>query len=237
MIAKKSKKADLERKRFAFFQIGLLVSGSLCLAAFEYTTAYSEKELAVVQFEEQEIDLSEQVKEFKIIEEELPKPQPKTTQVFSLDVDSLIGVDKEIQSIITKKGPNIRIDENDLKLGDGEFNFEIADPIDPPVDFPDKEPEFVGGTDAMYEWIGNKIEFPELCREMGLSGAVFITFVVEKDGSISSVQDSSGDDVHPDFIKEGKRVVRMMPNWIPGESMGKPVRVRYTLPIKFNPPR
>ena len=93
------------------------------------------------------------------------------------------------------------------------------------------EPQFPGGTEAMMKWLSNEINYPELPREMGIGGTVYIEFVVNTDGSITNVK--SVKSPHEDLSKEGIRVVKKMPKWSPGEQAGKKVRVRYHLPIKF----
>lgn len=93
-------------------------------------------------------------------------------------------------------------------------------------------PEFPGGKDAFYAYIGNNIKYPVKAKENGTSGTVFITYVVEKDGSISNVSVLRG--IGDGCDEEGVRVVKGMPNWKPGKQRGKAVRVQYNLPIKFN---
>lgn len=94
-------------------------------------------------------------------------------------------------------------------------------------------PSFPGGEAKMYQFIGKNINYPESSRQLNHKGRVFVTFVVEKDGSISDVQILKG--IDPDINAETKRVIRSMPKWNPGlDSDGKPVRVQYRMPIKFS---
>jgi TonB family protein len=92
-------------------------------------------------------------------------------------------------------------------------------------------PHFPGGEQAMYQYIGNKLEYPEEAKKEGIQGRVFIEFIVEKDGSITNVNVMRG-------IGHGcdaaiKEVIENMPDWIPGKQRGKSVRVEYRMPIKF----
>lgn len=93
-------------------------------------------------------------------------------------------------------------------------------------------PQFPGGMAALAEYLRQHIRYPEEAREMKVSGKVFLGFVVEKDGGISEVvllrRIGHGCD------EEALRVVKTMPAWKPGQQGGKPVRVRYTLPVRFN---
>ena len=95
----------------------------------------------------------------------------------------------------------------------------------------DKEPSFVGGMKAMFEWLQKEIEYPELAKQMGIQGIVYVRFVVNRNGTICEVESAQAP--HETLEKEALRVVNKMPKWVPGEQAGKQVRVRYTLPINF----
>lgn len=110
-------------------------------------------------------------------------------------------------------------------------------------------PEFPGGNEALLEYLRKNQRFPEEAREKGIKGRVVVTFIVEKDGSISNVEilrsiASSLSNFDLEVVKpiislidkEAVRLVRDMPKWKPGEQKGEKTRVKYTLPISF-PPR
>ena len=99
------------------------------------------------------------------------------------------------------------------------------------IEFPDVEAEFIGGAQALMKYISSNIQYPPTSIEMNEQGKVYLSFVVEPDGSISNVVVERG--VSPDLDKEAKRVVRSMPNWKPGESKAKKSRTRCRLPINF----
>ncbi len=229
MIAKKkSKKADLERKRFAFFQIGLVIAGAVCLAAFEYTgirfsdLAENEKVEDIVP--NYAID---QVIEFKELK------QPKTSTTTKTEV--LLEV-KPVEKILDKsKQPklNDKIKESDIvEFGDPEDGTGIVNtvPKDDSVHWVVSQmPEFPGGNAAMINWIGKNIDVPHYAEP--LNGTVYVRFVVNTDGKISDVQLAKS--LHSDYDKASLAVVSKMPKWSPGEQAGKKVNVRYDLPIKF----
>ena len=83
----------------------------------------------------------------------------------------------------------------------------------------------------MMKWISDNLDYPQTSIEMNEQGRVFLSFVVEKDGSLSNLVIERG--VSLDIDKEAKRVIRKMPNWIPGEASGKKCRARCRLPINF----
>ena len=92
-------------------------------------------------------------------------------------------------------------------------------------------PQYPGGPIAMLKYLMENIKYPEQAMKEGIQGRVTVRFIVEKDGSISDVKPILS--VHPLLNKEAVRVVESMPKWTPGKQNGKPVRVRYNLPVMF----
>ena len=92
-------------------------------------------------------------------------------------------------------------------------------------------PQFPGGQIAMLQYLMKNIKYPEQAMKEGIQGRVAVRFIVEKDGSISDVKPILS--VHPLLNKEAVRVVESMPKWTPGKHNGKPVRVRFNLPVMF----
>ena len=95
-------------------------------------------------------------------------------------------------------------------------------------------PEFPDGEAALFAWLRAHTKYPQQARDMGIEGTVYIAFVVERDGAISNVAVARGiTGGGAGCNDEAIRVVSMMPAWKPGKQQGNPVRVSYTLPIKF----
>lgn len=92
-------------------------------------------------------------------------------------------------------------------------------------------PEYPGGTIEMMRFISRNLEYPKSAQESGTQGKVVIQFVVGTDGSVSNVQVIRS--VDPLLDKEAVRIISAMPHWKPGTEGGKPVRVKYTVPINF----
>ena len=92
-------------------------------------------------------------------------------------------------------------------------------------------PQYPGGPIAMLKYLMENIKYPEQAMKEGIQGRVTVRFIVEKDGSISDVKPILS--VHPLLNKEAVRVVESMPKWTPGKQNGKPVRVRFNLPVMF----
>ena len=95
----------------------------------------------------------------------------------------------------------------------------------------EQDPEFPGGMEALYQWIGANYKWPASARDCDAFGYVYVTFIIEKDGSVSNIR----------LLRDlgcghGEAVVEMvqrMPKWKPGKQRGKPVRVQFNLPVKI----
>ena len=98
-------------------------------------------------------------------------------------------------------------------------------------DVVEQMPQFPGGPNALFEYLSKNIKYPVVAEENGIQGRVIVTFVVERDGSITDVKVAKS--VDPSLDKEATRVVKSMPHWIPGKQNGSAVRVKYTVPVTF----
>ena len=98
-------------------------------------------------------------------------------------------------------------------------------------DVVEQMPSFPGGDKALFEYLSKNIKYPVVAEENGIQGRVIVTFVVERDGSITDVRVVKS--VDPSLDKEAQRVVKSMPRWIPGKQNGSSVRVKYTVPVAF----
>lgn len=98
-------------------------------------------------------------------------------------------------------------------------------------DVVEQMPSFPGGPSALFEYLSKNIKYPVVAEENGVQGRVIVTFVVERDGSITDVKVAKS--VDPSLDKEATRVVKSMPHWIPGKQNGSAVRVKYTVPVTF----
>ena len=92
-------------------------------------------------------------------------------------------------------------------------------------------PEFPGGTEKLFKYLGKNIEYPPMAKDAGIKGKVYVTFVVTGEGKIANAKIARG--VDPSLDKEALRVVNKLPKWKAGKQRGKPVRVSYTVPINF----
>lgn len=230
MIAKKNSRVDLERKRTVLFQIGLLTAGSFTLAAFSYsTTSITELEKNAVAFEPVTYIL--QIPEEKKIEIPIVKisSQQESSNEPSVDLDNQQVSESvsETQNTTTLPKPNIGFPTDLVVVHGGgvEITEEEFDP------FPPIEAEYYGGAGQMQLDISETIVYPEIDQQMGIQGTVYVSFIVEKNGSVSNVQIERG--ISETIDREAKRIVRGFPNWKPAENAFGKVRTIVRLPIKF----
>lgn len=92
-------------------------------------------------------------------------------------------------------------------------------------------PEYPGGKAMMHEYMAKNFKYPIPAKNNNIQGRVYVTFVIEKDGSVSNAQVVRG--IGSGCDEEALRLVNSMPKWTPGIQKGEPVRVKYTLPISF----
>ena len=222
METKKSTKANIEKMRFPITLTALLFTGSIVLASFSYTTQ-TERE-SNVAVTENTVDI-----EFVQTPDKVDPPDQQPQQDVTLPPDQDIIID----SINKAEPPKVTITLPPppvIKVGKTTV---VETPI---IDFPDVEATWnaIGGenpTVGMQRWIGENVQYPQTAIEMNEQGRVYLSFVVEVDGSISNIEIERG--VSSDLDREAKRLLRQMPKWIPGEAKGHKVRTRCRLPINF----
>ena len=108
---------------------------------------------------------------------------------------------------------------------------EAAPAAEAPFVVVEQQPEFPGGMNALRDFLGKSLNYPRAAASAGVSGKVFISFVVNTDGSLADVQVLKGIGFGCD--EEALRVIHKMPHWKPGRQSGRTVRVKYNLPISF----
>lgn len=118
-----------------------------------------------------------------------------------------------------------------LKLKEAVAQPEPKPEVEKVFDVVEQMPSFPGGPSALMEWLSNNVKYPVVAQENGVQGRVVVSFVVERDGSITDVKVVRG--VDPSLDREASRVVRAMPRWIPGKQNGSAVRVKYNVPVAF----
>lgn len=137
-----------------------------------------------------------------------------------------------IDNTRAKKEPELSISNNRPKSITSEYS--IVDKEEEPVKIytvVEQDPEFPGGLEARNKFIADNIKYPQIARDNNITGKVFVTFVVEKDGRLTNIKLLR--DIGGGCGKEAIRIVQNMPKWIPGKSRGKNVRVQVNMPVNF----
>lgn len=224
MELKKSKDADLENKKIVFRSVGLVMVSALVLMAFSMETAVVDEKVAMAEEKKKKED--ELI--FEMPPEQAPPPeqQEAAPPPPTLEIVEVVEDDEEIEEL------DLTTFEEEVDPVDDTQEDDVEIEAEPIVDFAEVEPAFPGGEVEMIRFIQQNVEYPELSREMGEQGTVYVQFVVNSDGSIQDVIVLKG--VSELLDKEAVRVVKKMPNWSPGEQAGKKIRVRYQIPIKFS---
>lgn len=224
MELKKSHKADLERNRGIFLQIGLILVLSLIWGAFEWSNNPNkddgDKLIADTTFEVEEMQVTRR--------EEQPKPEPQQQQ--------------QVTEILNIVEDDVDIDDDfDFDMeADANTEFEFSGFVDE-EEFDEEEvfyivedmPTFNGGDPAIEfrKYIAQNLRYPDIAAENGISGRVIVQFAVNSVGKIVDAKVVAG--VDPAIDKEAMRVVMTSPPWTPGKQRGKAVKVLFTFPINF----
>jgi len=95
-------------------------------------------------------------------------------------------------------------------------------------------PTFPGGDEALYKYLQKNIQYPQMERENGITGRVYIEFIVDKDGNITEIKEKRGVAGGPGLAKEAIRVIKAMPAWKAGKQNGRGVKVQMVLPVNFS---
>lgn len=218
-----------QRQRPIFLQIGLIISISLCLVAFEWSTPYE------IKIDNPDNDPFDPI--VTIIDPVDPIPLPKMPEPPKIEKKRIsdpfnpsvstdpkpISDPNPISSNPDTLAPEIPV----LSIGG-----EVDNVIEDPVIIADQRPSFPGGDAAMYKFIYSIIQYPERASSIGVKGKVMVSFVVEKDGSISNIK-ILNNPYGFGLEEEAIRVIKMMPKWNEGWHQGKPVRAYFNLPINF----
>ncbi|MCK5137164.1 MAG: energy transducer TonB [Bacteroidales bacterium] len=226
MNLKKTKHANLEKKRGVYFIIGLIVTLSIVLISFEWTTPTE----GIADIEKvKDIDFESEMIQITRREEPKPEPKPELPPI----IDAILPVD------------------DDIELDDIEFNIEVTkktkyDYLYVPPDVGEKieggedffyivedMPTFNGGDpNKEFSWyIARNLRYPEIAAENGVSGRVIVQFDIDKTGSLVDAKIFRS--IDPALDEEAIRVVLTSPKWTPGKQRNKAVKVRYIFPINF----
>lgn len=219
METKKSLKANMEKNKNIFFQTGVIISMVLVILAFEWKL-FERPDLIITNQRTVFYDIDE----IPIIQKDEVLPLPPPSQTFEIvddeiedlpeiDINADIGIYDPVQPVFIFDNTEEPFDENVVFIAVQEF------------------PEFPGGEAARLSFLKEKLRYPVLAAQLGIQGTVIVTFVVERDGSISNVSVLRG--IGGGCDEEAIRVTKLMPKWKPGIQYNQPVRTQFSMPIKY----
>lgn len=232
MDIKKSDQANLDKRRSTGFLLGLILAMALLFAAFEYTTrpqSYDEDDSMLDDLAE-DLTMKSAPQDTKDMVSAIAAPASKAITQNVKEVAHVDNSDK-IAPITSK-----------LVIGSGQAvqkEAEVTEAL--PQVTADKDtavlrtveqiPEFPGGIVQFMKWLTRNLRYPPQAQQQKIQGKVVVSFIVNKDGSISSPTVVKS--VDPMLDNEAMRVVKMMPRWKPGLEKGKPCRTMFAIPINF----
>ena len=204
-------------------QIGMIIALLIAWLAFEHKS-YDKRELDESLLN-REVVLDEEMVEITKQEEQKPQPVEVPQQTTQLEIvddnveteDININAEVEQNEIIEEYVAPEVVEEEVVE----QEIFQIVEEM----------PAFPGGEQKLMEYVAKNIKYPQIVRETGIQGRVFVGFVVEPDGSISNVKLLRG--IGGGCDEEAMRVIKSLPKWKPGKQRGKAVRVSYQIPVFF----
>ena len=226
MELKKSKAADLEKRKGMFSTIGLVVTLAIVLVAFEWTKGedkgIDENVVSEIEFEDEMMQITRR---------EEPKPEPKPEQPKVAEVLDIVDDDVEIDDDFDFDMEATENTEYDFTSMMGDDDEEIEE--EEVFYIVEDMPTFNGGDPAteFRKYIAQNLQYPEIAAENGVSGRVIVQFAVNKFGKVVDAKIVRSVDSALD--KEAVRVVISSPKWTPGKQRGKAVKVLFTFPINF----
>ncbi len=224
MEIKKSPKADLEGKKSTWLLIGYVFILGLLFVAFEWTDrdkkVSTDTGITEIVFEEEIIPITEQDQKQAPPPPEAPKVE-EVLEIVENDAkveESTIQASDNMSEAVEIKYTPVEVQEEEPEE---QKIFQVVEEM----------PEFPGGMAECLKFLSKNIKYPTISQEKGVQGRVVVQFVVNQDGSIVDPEVVRA--VDPYLDKEALRVISIMPKWKPGKQLGKPVRVRYTVPVTF----
>jgi len=229
MEAKKSPNVNLEKKKLLFTQIGFIITLALLLLAFEWTSseeqANSLGEMAAMDIEDELIPITRQLE----APPPPPPPKPQVTEILTI-VEDDVEIEDELEVEDAEADQEMEVEIVDMEEEEEEISiFTIVE--DMPIFMPKKCKTKEEGEIELHKYIVTHVEYPNIARENGIQGKVYVEFVVNSKGKVTKVKIVRG--IDPALDKAAIKVIKSLPAFSPGKQRGKPTRVRYTVPINF----
>lgn len=221
---KKYPKADLTQYRSLIFSISMVLSLSLVITAFEWKSY----EKGVAEIQDRSVNSFELLAEVPPTEI-LPPPPPSAVQTAIVEVPDEEEIIEEVKlTIDIEMNQDTRIEDITIRPSLPVIDKEDSETIFTVVETP-AEP--IGGMQAFYKYLNDRMTYPAQARRMKVEGKVFVEFVVNKDGTLVDFAIVKG--IGAGCDEAAIKVLQDAPKWNPGKQRGVPVRQRMVLPIFF----
>ena len=231
MQIKKNSKADLTKNSNLYFAIGLAVILFISWRAIEWKTydrsGYGYEALNIDDDDDEEVPITEQIKT-----PPPPPPPPPAPEIIEVVEDEEEIEETIIESTETDQEEIVEIVEVEEEFEDVDVPFAVIEdvPIFPGCERVAKSKRRDCFQEQINKHIRKNFRYPEIAQEMGIQGRVYINFVIDKDGSITSIRMRGPD---KNLEKEAQRIIAKLPRMTPGKQRGRAVRVPFSIPITF----
>jgi len=224
----KMKNDSLEKKRPLLLTAGFLFAVSMALVSFEWRTPYYGETIGDPEPVDDPYTYETPPITIRDVEEPKERPEPPTLETDQFDI--VDEVDPEVEEVDTE---DIIFEPVDLpaepfvvepapeKDVDDEGTFKVVE----------KMPAYPGGDGGLLAYLANNTKYPQVAKDNGITGVVWVNYVVDKNGDVTKVKVARG--AHPILDKEAVRVVKTLKGYKPGKQRGRPVNVEFTIPIRF----
>lgn len=242
MEIKKSNSVSLEDKRVTFFLLGLIFAFAIIFVGLQYQSYPQNSDFDAESMEDlaQDLEMSSPTEQKDMVSAEVPStpvsksitqevkaadkvenaPQKINTTTSELVIGDGQGAVDGAQ--VKEAAPEQAVDNNNSSaMAEAPINFTIVQKI----------PQFPGGWSMFMQWLTKNLKYPPTAQQAKIQGTVIVSFIVNKDGSVSDVKLSKSAD--PILDKEAMRVMRMMPKWKPGMDKNKVCRTMIAVPVVF----
>ena len=231
MQVKKNSKADLTKNSNLYFAIGLAVILFISWRAIEWKTydrtGYGYEALNIDDEDDEEVPITEQIKT-----PPPPPPPPPAPEIIEVVEDEEEIEETIIESTETDQEEIVEIVEVEEEFDDVDVPFAVIEdvPIYPGCERVAKSKRRDCFQEQINKHIRKNFRYPEIAQEMGIQGRVYVNFVIDKDGSITSIRMRGPD---KNLEKEAQRIIAKLPRMTPGKQRGRAVRVPFSIPITF----
>ena len=223
MEAKKNPKYSLTRTIPMFRLLGLTISLSLVTIAFEWPSTQAEEVMDLG-----DVNTNDFQEIIEIPPTEQPPPPPPNTQIKEIvvvpdeaEIEEELDVELDVEVIEETRVEAVVFEMAEMEVEEVEEVFVVVEDM----------PEFPGGIQEFYASIGRELNYPDQALRLGIEGRVYVEFTVDRDGALTDVHVVKG--IGAGCDTEAVRVIRTLPNFIPGKQRGKPVKVKMVLPVLF----